>query len=100
MASSDDRPELRALTELEAVIGAVTQEVAAWRRRALKAESDRAHAGATPDLTSARARIEELEDENLELHHRLRTARERVEQLLSRLQFLEDQVSGPETPSR
>jgi predicted nuclease with TOPRIM domain len=99
LASNDDRPELRALADLEAVIGAVTQEVAAWRRRALKAEAGRAHAGATPDLTSARERIQELEDENLELHHRLRTARERVEQLLSRLQFLEEQV-GLEGPPR
>lgn len=99
MASNDDRPELRALAELEAVIGAVTQEVAAWRRRALKAEAGRAQAGATPDLASARERIQELEDENLELHHRLRTARERVEQLLGRLQFLEEQV-GLEGPSR
>jgi len=99
LASSDDRPELRALAELEAVIGAVTDEVAAWRRRALKAESSRAQAGATPDLEAARDRIQELEDENLELHHRLRTARERVEQLLSRLQFLEDQV-GSEGPGR
>jgi predicted nuclease with TOPRIM domain len=92
LASSGDRPELRALAELESVIGQVTEEVAAWRRRALKAESSRAHDGATPDLTAARDRIRELEDENLELHGRLRTARERVEQLLSRLQFLEDQV--------
>lgn len=99
MASNDDRPELRALADLEAVIGAVTQEVAAWRRRALKAEAGGAKAGATPDLASARERIQELEDENLELHHRLRTARERVEQLLSRLQFLEEQV-GLEGPPR
>lgn len=99
MASHDDRPELRALTELETVIGAVTQEVAAWRRRALKAEAGRAHAGGTPDLATARERIEELEGENLELHHRLRTARERTEQLLGRLKFLEEQV-GMESPPR
>jgi hypothetical protein len=99
LASNDDRPELRALAELEAVIGAVTQEVTAWRRRALKAEAGRAHAGATPDLVTARERIQELEDENLELHHRLRTARERTEQLLGRLQFLEEQV-GLEGPPR
>jgi chromosome segregation ATPase len=99
LASNDDRPELRALADLEAVIGAVTHEVAAWRRRALKAEAGGAKAGATPDLASARERIQELEDENLELHHRLRTARERVEQLLSRLQFLEEQV-GLEGPPR
>jgi chromosome segregation ATPase len=99
LASNDDRPELRALADLEAVIGAVTHEVAAWRRRALKAEAGGAKAGATPDVASARERIQELEDENLELHHRLRTARERVEQLLSRLQFLEEQV-GLEGPPR
>jgi predicted nuclease with TOPRIM domain len=99
LASTDDRPELKALTELESVIGAVTEEVAAWRRRALKAEASRAQAGATPDLEAARDRIQELEDENLELHHRLRTARERVEHLLGRLQFLEEQV-GSEGPGR
>ena len=99
MASNDDRPELRALAELETVIGAVTEEVAAWRRRALKAEATRAQAGATPDLEAARDRIQTLEDENLELHHRLRIARERVEQLLSRLEFLEEQVAA-EGPNR
>lgn len=92
MASSDERPELRALAELEAVIGAVTEEVAQWRRRALKAEASRTKAGATPDLTSARERIRVLEEENVELHSRLRSARERVEQLVTRLQFLEEQV--------
>jgi predicted nuclease with TOPRIM domain len=90
--SNDDRPELRALAELEAVIGQVTDEVAAWRRRALKAEGSRAHEGVTPDLTAARDRIRELEDENHQLHDRLRAARERVEQVLGRLQFLEEQI--------
>jgi predicted nuclease with TOPRIM domain len=99
LASSDDRPELRALAELEAVIGAVTAEVAQWRRRALKAEASRSKAGATPDLAAARDRIQSLEEENVELHVRLRTARERVEQLLTRLQFLEEQV-GMERPGR
>lgn len=94
MASNDERPELKALSELEAVIAAVTEEVGAWRKRALKAEASRARAGTAPDLAAARERISELEDENLELHHRLRTARERVEQLLSRLQFLEEQVGA------
>jgi predicted nucleic acid-binding Zn-ribbon protein len=99
LASNDDRPEIRALAELEAVIAAVTQEVAAWRRRALKAEAGRSGGGASPDLASARERIQELEDENVELQHRLRTARERTEQLLGRLQFLEEQV-GLESPPR
>jgi len=99
LASSDDKPELKALAELEAVIGAVTAEVAQWRRRALKAEASRAKAGTTPDLAAARDRIQSLEEENVEMHVRLRTARERVEQLLTRLQFLEEQV-GLERPGR
>jgi predicted nuclease with TOPRIM domain len=99
LASSDDKPELRALAELEAVIGAVTEEVAQWRRRALKAETSRSKSGVAPDLSAARDRIQALEEENIELHTRLRTARERVEQLLMRLQFLEEQV-GPEGTSR
>lgn len=96
MASNADSPEYRALAELERVIGHVTEELAAWRRRALRAEAHRGDLGADHDVVGTRERIVELETQNAELSGRLATARERVGQLLGRLQFLEDQVSVEE----
>ena len=96
MASSADRPELKALAELEAVIAHVTEELAMWRRRALRAEARQPELGVGPDLVSTRERILELEAENTDLTARLTAARERVEHLLSRLQFLEEQVGAEE----
>jgi hypothetical protein len=96
LGSSADRPELKALAELEAVIGHVTEELATWRRRALRAESRQPELGMGPDLVSTRERILELEAENADLSARLGAARERLEHLLNRLQFLEDQVGTEE----
>jgi uncharacterized protein involved in exopolysaccharide biosynthesis len=92
LESNADRPELHALGELEAVIGHITAELAGWRRRALKAETQRTALGVGHDVVGARERILELEQANADLQDRLVAARERVEHLLGRLQFLEEQV--------
>jgi hypothetical protein len=92
LESNVGRPELRALGELEAVISHIAEELAGWRRRALKAETQRTELGAGHDVVGARERILELEQVNEELQERLVAARERVEYLLGRLQFLEEQV--------
>ncbi|UCD25631.1 MAG: hypothetical protein JSW51_06880 [Gemmatimonadota bacterium] len=90
--SNAERPELQALTELERVLQHVKDELAAWRRRALKAEAHRAEMGVDLDVVATRERIQELELENDELDGRLQTARARVDDLLARLKFLEEQV--------
>jgi hypothetical protein len=96
LASNADSPEYRALAELERVIGHVTEELATWRRRALRAEAHRGGLGGDHDVVGTRERIVELEGQNAELAARLAVARERVEQLLGRLQFLEDQLTVEE----
>ncbi len=90
--SSDERPELAALAELERVVEHVKDELASWRRRALKAEADRTSSGASNDAAVFKARIKELEADKAALVGRLKAARARVDDLLARLRFLEEQV--------
>lgn len=100
MAYAYERPDLRTLDELDRLVGAVTEELAGWRRRAQKAETELAelkgHAGpvAGPELTQARQRIVDLETENQDLRRRVESARERVQALVSRLGFLERGVEA------
>jgi uncharacterized protein involved in exopolysaccharide biosynthesis len=88
-----EKPETRALRELESVIGHIAEELAAWRRRALKAETQRTDLGGGHDVVGSRERILELEQANADLEERLTAARERLDHLLARLLFLEEQVS-------
>ena len=90
--SNVERPEIRALTELERVLQHVKDELASWRRRALKAEARRAEMGIDHDVVATRERIRELELENEQVNGRLQAARTRVDHLLARLKFLEEQV--------
>jgi hypothetical protein len=90
--SNEGRPEYRALAELERVLEHVQEELASWRRRAHKAESDRAEMGINHDVVASREMISELELDNRAKSDRLRLVRERVESLLARLKFLEEQI--------
>ncbi len=92
MVSNAERPEFVALRELERVLQHVKDELASWRRRALKAEAERADLGVDHDAVASRERIHDLETENQEMSQRLQTARGRVDDLLVRLKFLEEQV--------
>lgn len=90
-----ERPDLRAVEDLERLLRNLAEEVAGWRRRTLKAEAElqemRSFGGANagPELGQARQRLIELETENAMLRQRVDTARERVKNLSSRLSFLE-----------
>ena len=90
--SNEDRPEFRALGELERVLEHVQEELASFRRRAHKAELDRAEMGIDHDVVASREMITELERDNLDKSGRLGLAREHVDGLLARLRFLEEQV--------
>jgi hypothetical protein len=94
--SNEGRPEFRALAELERVLEHVQEELTSWRRRAHKAESDRAEMGIDHDAVASREMIFELEQDNQERGDRLRLVRERVNGLLARLKFLEEQVDMDE----
>ena len=102
MAYTYERPDLRALDDLEQLLRHLAEEVAGWRRRTLKAEAElqelRALGGGNsgPELGQARQRIIELETENGMLRQRVDTARERVKSLAGRLSFLE-QAGEPAT---
>jgi len=95
MGSVDERPDLEALRELEDVLRHLAQELSAWRRRALTAESrmaDQAReagAGGAPEH-------DEIELANRALEQRLGTARARLSELISRLDFLEVQALNSE----
>lgn len=95
--SSSEQLEFAALAELEEVIKHVCDELGSWRRRALKAEGERAGLGAGTDLVTLKERVVSLEGENAELERRLAAARARLKDLLQRLRFLEEQVAvqGP-----
>lgn len=97
--SNEGRPEFRALAELERVLEHVQEELASWRRRAHKAESDKAELGIERDMVASRELIAELERDNQAKSDRLRVVRERVDGLLARLKFLEEQIDMDE-PSR
>jgi chromosome segregation ATPase len=95
-----DRPDLKAVEELERVLRHVGEELAGWRRRALTAEAELQEAQASggvlagPELKEARQRVVALESENQALLHRIETAKERLKVLGARLSFLEQQSGG------
>jgi hypothetical protein len=91
-----ERVDILALEQLEAVLREVAEELATWRARALKAEADgkvgpvRGGASGRGD-GEGRGRNPELEAENRQLRTRVDAARTRVQELLARLAFLEEQ---------
>ncbi len=96
--SSSGQPEFAALADLQEVIKHVTDELASWRRRALKAEGERASLGVDHDAVAQKERIVSLQAENGELQGRLEAARARVQDLVKRLRFLEEQVAVQGSP--
>ena len=98
--SDSGNPEFEALAGLEDVIKHVSDELATWRRRALKAEGDRSGLGSDHDVVGLRERILNLEGQNTELERRLDAARGRLQDLLKRLKFLEEQVTVGQAQAR
>ncbi len=88
--SNSVNPHKQAMDELERVLGAVGEELASWRRRALRAEADNSGAAEAPQQVLDRLAL--LETENSDLRNRVAAARERADGLMSRLHFFEQQV--------
>lgn len=91
--SDSERPDLAAFRELEQMIRALGDEMAAWRRRAQLAEGRLknsealvARAGMPDDH-----RAETLEHENARLRERLEAARQRTRSVLDRVRFMRQQ---------
>jgi hypothetical protein len=95
-----ERPDQKALRDLEHVVHHLAEELAGWRRRTLKAEGElqqaRENGGvlAGPELTQARQRVIELETENQALRLRIEAAKDRLRSLAGRLSFLEQHGGG------
>ena len=101
MGYDGERADALALDQLEAVLRDVADELAGWRARALKAEAQTREGGGKSGAGSrldaeARGRVADLEAENRDLRQHVSAARERVQGLLSRLTFLEDQAREAE----
>ena len=100
MTYTYERPDQKALSDLDQLLHHVAEELAGWRRRTLKAEAElqeaRAHGGvlAGSELTQSRQRVIELEMENQALRQRIEAAKERLRALASRLTFLEQHGGG------
>ena len=87
MTYAGDRPDVRdAIDQLESILRDVAEELAGWRSRAQKAESDLKSRGGGPVKNT------ELESENKALRQRVEGARTRVHDLMQRLTFLEEQA--------
>ncbi len=99
MAYAYDRPDLRAAEDLEVLVRHLLDELGSWRRRCLKAEAelqqlrDSGSKGG-PAPAAVRERVVQLETENQALRNRVEAARERVQSLVGRLSFLEEQAGG------
>jgi len=86
------RADARALEQLEAILRDVAEELSSWRARALKAEGDAKGRGVTGGSSG---RTPELDAESRALRQRVEAARTRVQGLLARLTFLEEQARTP-----
>lgn len=100
MTSPYVRPDAAAIADLERVLRHLTDELAAWRRRCLKAETElqnvKAQDGMVPGEKVHRVtgRLLDLERENLDLQARVERARDMVARLQQRLAFLESEFDG------
>ena len=98
MGYDGERADTPVVDQLEAILRGVAEELAGWRARALKAETDlkelRGGAGGGPTRLDpeVRNRLAELEQENKTLRQRVEGAKLRVHDLLGRLTFLEEQT--------
>lgn len=117
MGSSGERLDAVALDQLESTIRHVAEELAGWRARALKSEAEARHgpgassAGSAVPATGAQAsgpaltiarpdpelrtRMAEMEAENRALRQRVEATRARLQDLMARLAFLEEQGREP-----
>ena len=91
--SDSEQPDRLAFEELEQLIHALGDEMAAWRRRAHEAEARLRELTPAPGTGAPMMpeRVRELEQENRDLRQRLETARQRTKQLVDRMRFLRQQ---------
>ena len=98
--NGNERPELNAFRDLESLVHHLVEELASFRRRALRAEArlrELEGGGVViPEGPLPGERVAELERENEELKQRVDGARSRVKSVLDRVHFLRQQAQGGE----
>jgi len=98
LAYDGERSDAPVLDQLETILRHVADELALWRARAVKAEAELKESGGAGRGSAVkldpetRVRVADLEQENKTLKQRVEAARTRVQDLLSRLTFLEEQA--------
>ena len=96
--SGNDRPELRAYHELETLVRYLGEELATFRRRAITAEAQLKESGVQGQTAKGKSAAggeplsEELEHDNEALTARLKSAEDRVRQVMDRVRFLRQQL--------
>jgi hypothetical protein len=97
--SDNERPELHAFRELESLVHHLVEELASFRRRALRAEARLKQfedGGAALDAPLPAERVAELERENADLKEMVDGAKTRVKAVLDRVHFLRQQAQRGE----
>jgi predicted nucleic acid-binding Zn-ribbon protein len=93
--SDNAQADNQAVQELDTLVRHLADELAAFRRRALTAESRlkevESHEGGAMALDLS-ARLNQLEEENEKLRSRLDDAAARTKQMLDRVRFLRQQA--------
>lgn len=85
---------------MERIAVLLEDELAGWRRRCLKAETEAEDArgriplATTGDMQLLRQRVAAVEAENDLLQRRITGAKEQLDQLRTRLRFVGDQATG------
>jgi len=98
----NERPALTAFRDLESLVHHLVEELASFRRRALRAEARlRELEGGGPTTADGvmggpADRVAELERENEALKQRVDGAKTRVKTVLDRVHFLRQQAQGGE----
>ena len=95
--SDNEQADNHAIQELDTLVRHLADELAAFRRRALTAESRlkevESHEGGAMALDLS-ARINHLEEENEKLRTKLDDAAARTKQMLDRVRFLRQQAQS------
>lgn len=99
--SANDRAEIRAYRELETLVRHLGEELAAFRKRALIAETQVREAHQAPQSKGGAPspeRMAQLESENDALRKRMESLEDRVRQMVDRVRFLRQQLQA-QTPA-
>ena len=95
--SDNDRPDVAAYRDLEAVVRSLVDELAAFRKRALAAEAKlKGFESASGSSAKAGARMAELEEENQRLRAQVERARSSSRGMLDKVRFLRQQAQAGE----